>query len=125
MRLPRKLQQHLIEKCGEALSCHADRLPCGSYLGEAHRQGTLSVVLERMLPPFAAELRITEGAQLAALAKEYPATQPGKRGPIEDRFQEIVLRVADRLPAGKGDWEQALTSVRALARSVYGTQGQE
>lgn len=118
MKLPKKMQQQMIEKCKESVHLHADKFPPDSFLGEAHRNGTLSATLDKMLPPFAAEIGIMEGAQLASLAKKYASADPTTRVAIENQIEEIILRVARRIPGDTTDWNQAIDLARALARAM-------
>jgi hypothetical protein len=122
MRLPRKTQQQLVKRCAEALFSYAGHLPRKSFLGQAHERGALPEVLGRMLPAFAGELSITEGAQLAALGHEYPVCPPEKREAIEAKLEELVFRVADRLPDGREDWKLALDSIRPMVRAFRENQ---
>lgn len=123
MKLSRKRQRELIEKCKETVSGCADRLPDESYLGAAYRQGRLSAVLDEMLPPLVAEVGIMEAMHLASLARKYGAAEPRERMQMERQMREIVLCVAARIPGHNENWEPALDSLQAMATSLHGPSG--
>lgn len=117
MKLPRRLQQELVQRCEKAVLDNAAALPPDSFLGVANSQGHLRQTLAGLLPPFAAEVGLAEGARLMALGKRYGSAQPDVRLEIESELRQLVLGVAARIPGASADWEKALDSVEVLARS--------
>lgn len=117
MKLPKMMQHELVQRCETAVCSHADALPADSFLGAAHQQGNLREVLAGLLTPFAAEVGIGEGTQLMSMAKQYKTAQPEQRQQLEQKFREVILSVAARIPGATAQWERALDSVHVLVRS--------